>query len=863
MDELGRSPAETVLASVQADPRAAADAARRLLTESEDERERAIARWALGFAEREFGDLASAEIELRAAADHAGRLGDAELEARIITTLAVVVLNRGFPDAALEMIERPIAVLDGEHQARAIMQRGLIKYRLADFDGALADNLAVVDELRRAGDWIALTRLHVNVGSIQSFRRDFDAAEMSLNDAIALAEQHGQALLSGYAHHNLGHIRALRGEVPTALAAFDLAKQRYVELDALGELATLMADRARTLADAGLRVEARESVDSAYSLVRDGPNTSQAADIALLTAQIRLADDDPAASIEPAEWAHRAFTDQGCDGWIPVAELVLLRAATSAAPEDLATAAVDLAQRLRDCGWIEEAQTALIVAADRFGEAGEVDRARHALTDATQLDAVTLRSRAARWLAMARYEFLGGDLDAARGAVDAGLDLLAANRSLLGAVELLARSIEAGEALTQLGIDIELRRGDAAGVLDVLRRAMVVELAVEYPLHADTEMADQLAELRHTVAEIRTVDQGSDERARLRERQAELEDSIRDRSRRIARRRSPTTDRPPPIGAIPRDRLAAVEPSSGTVRMVGLVDGRPLLHQPAAGASVHELVDTVDFALHRLNREGVSAASAQVATAMLDDAADALDRALVPHGVRTSARPLVITPTGGLHGLSWRVLPSLRGRSLTVSTSLGDPPPAHDHSRVLLVAGPDLAHADREIAEIGVTDGRSGRQVTLLPSSEATVERVVADLEATDLAHIACHGSFRADNPLFSALHLADGDLTIYELDACAQLPHTVILSACNAGQSSVLRGGALLGMANALLQMGVASVIAPLNPVNDSRLVPIMRALHGRLADGADAATALADVSIDGEGNLDPTAASFVCFGR
>ena len=88
-----------------------------------------------------------------------------------------------------------------------------------------------------------------------------------------------------------------------------------------------------------------------------------------------------------------------------------------------------------------------------------------------------------------------------------------------------------------------------------------------------------------------------------------------------------------------------------------------------------------------------------------------------------------------------------------------------------------------------------------------------------------------------------------------------MVLSACNAAASSVLRGGSLLGMSSALIQLGVSSVIAPLTPVSDERSVELMTRLHQELACGRRPAAALARAAmVDGE--LDATAAAFVVIG-
>ena len=152
--------------------------------------------------------------------------------------------------------------------------------------------------------------------------------------------------------------------------------------------------------------------------------------------------------------------------------------------------------------------------------------------------------------------------------------------------------------------------------------------------------------------------------------------------------------------------------------------------------------------------------------------------------------------------------------------------------RVLLVAGPGLDHADAEIDGISTTVAGS----VTIASGDASINDVIEQIGQSDIVHIACHGVFRTDNPLFSSLRLADGDVTIFELERCARLPHTIVLSACNAGQSAVLRGGALLGFANVLMQLGLATVIAPLTPVNDEHSVALMGGLHRRLHGGDDA---------------------------
>ena len=222
----------------------------------------------------------------------------------------------------------------------------------------------------------------------------------------------------------------------------------------------------------------------------------------------------------------------------------------------------------------------------------------------------------------------------------------------------------------------------------------------------------------------------------------------------------------------------------------------------------------------------------------------------------------MIVPTGVLHALPWGALAGLTGRAVAVAPSLTgwaqavtrDEPAEH----VALVAGPGLEHAEAEVEAL--------RQVhagpRALTGTAATATAVLEAIGRSDLAHLACHGSYRADNPLFSTLRLYDGPLTAYDLERCLAIPRTVVLSACNVAMGAPAWGGALLGLAAALMTFGAGSVIAPLTPVSDERVVAAMVQLHRGILGGLDPPTALARVTIDDDDRLDPTAAAFIVVG-
>ena len=180
---------------------------------------------------------------------------------------------------------------------------------------------------------------------------------------------------------------------------------------------------------------------------------------------------------------------------------------------------------------------------------------------------------------------------------------------------------------------------------------------------------------------------------------------------------------------------------------------------------------------------------------------------------------------------------------------------------MVLVAGPGLPGADAEVAALAAALPGARH----LRGDEATVRAVLPALAGVDVAHIAAHGLFRADNPQLSSLRLADGPLTGYDLEGLASPPRTVVLSACDAGLTGVRSGEEVQGLVAVLLALGTGAVIAAVAPVADDLTAAFALDLHARLADGVPPPSALAEVQQDwsGRGVREAvTATSFVCFG-
>ena len=119
----------------------------------------------------------------------------------------------------------------------------------------------------------------------------------------------------------------------------------------------------------------------------------------------------------------------------------------------------------------------------------------------------------------------------------------------------------------------------------------------------------------------------------------------------------------------------------------------------------------------------------------------------------------------------------------------------------------------------------------LLLESDATLKRFRDNVADCRTVHLAAHGEFRADNPLFSGLNLADGWLTtldIFNLQLNASL---VTLSACETGRNVVAGGDELLGLMRAFLQAGASTLLLSQWAVEDRSTAKLMETFYTLLA--------------------------------
>jgi tetratricopeptide (TPR) repeat protein len=859
-----QSAVDDLLSLALSRPREALARARQVLRAQPDSYAASVAHQVVGIVLREFGDVDAGVREVRTALRLARRTGLAEREADVLATLGVALVYSGRTTAGLNAFGRALENSGGVMSGRVLVRRGMALLELGRYRAALED-LQHATAIARRGDeplWLARAvnaRAVVYLALGQATRADADFLT-----AERLYVQAGQELGSTYTVHNRAVVAFSTGDLLSALTLLDQTAERYERLNvvvprlATNRCAVLLAagltDDALAVADAAVRdIEERrgESATSTAAASSSTGSTRFRAELLLTAANCALAAARPQAAIDRAQSALLLFRSQRSRWWQAHAAAALLQSqyATGKVSKRLLGESSRVALRLSALG-SREAVQAHVLAGRAAVQLGLADDARRHFVAAAQCRrGGPALVRASGWLGEALRAQAAGDTRQMLAACRRGLAILDEHQLTLGASELRARATAHGGEFAMIA------QRHAAGLQrprlllswsERWRATALAVPAVRPP--ADDELVTGLTALRYITRRLeqaRLAPSGSSQREqqRLEQEQRRLEGAVRDRAL-----RAPATARKREAFSIPLllDELADTQ-------LVEIVDVDGVLHcllcdrdgvrQYTAGhaAAVNQAADFARHALRRLARTG-PADNAAGALAILARAGPRLqDELLGPAAQCLGDRPVVIVPPGKMHAIPWSLLPVLRDRAFSVAPSASAwlrarAAPEPPRRRVLLASGPGLTTADAEVEALAKLYG----DATVLDQAAATTENVLRELDGAWLAHIAAHGTFRADSPLFSSLRLHDGPLTVYDLERLGRAPYRLILASCESGVAAPAGADELLGLVSSLLPLGTAGIVASVVPVNDEAVVPAMLALHHHLHAGQTLAEAL-----------------------
>ncbi len=874
----------------------------------------ALAHWTAGLADIVHGRMDDALAALdaaQAALAALGRAADAA-QTQVPKLIALAVLGRH--DDALACAAAALAAFeaagDGRSAGKVELNLASMLLRQDRFDDAAARYRRAAVRFARLGDVEHSVMADIGLATAQSWQFRFDEAALMLGRARMRADTHGLPVLAALARGALGQLELHRGRYREALRELEASSraladgtspQRHAEAEraladayltlnlwpeaqailervvaTAGEVgdgfgrAHAEVDLATALAGQGRRADAMRALDAARAGFEALANPLGVALADLRRAALALDAGEAALALDAAEGAAPAFRDAGIVGWALDARR--LAAAARLALGDAAGAAAalralaDEAARLGLGAALAASEALLGEALERQGDADAAAAAYRRATDQTDALRSTLAGddlrtgfgvdKQAPYDALVRLEAAAVDID------PGALRRLwhAIERARSRALGLPRRAPRVGEAVAHDAAAAVLRtrlnwiyhqwHQALAGDDDPVRAADFERQA----LAAERELAEARRRTRLAVAGGR----------REEESRVDADTSLRE----LQRAMPPATalvefhvDEARRVGACWR----AVVVTADAVH----VAGGGVAELDAALAQARFQIDAVRFAAAAPTGHG------EQRLARARHRLHALYRLLVAplEPLLRGCRALVLVPHRQLHYVPFAALHD--GRQWLVERfELSLAPsaawwraaceaPAAPLDRALVVGhGPGLPQVGREVAAVAAAWG-GGADV--LEGATATVDAVCTRAPHADLVHLACHARFRADNPAFSSLVLADGALTMVDAAALAWRAGLVTLSACDTAVAQVAPGDEAVGLVRGFLLGGVPSVVASLWTADDGATADLMATFATGLRAGLAPAAALAAAqrALAAGGAHPATWAAFAVHGR
>ncbi|PYS81220.1 MAG: hypothetical protein DMF67_17560 [Acidobacteria bacterium] len=879
LDAWSREPARAV---------GAAEGLRALASVNSSEEVAALLAWSEGIAALVGGRMERSVAHLEEAESRFQRLCLPHTAASTQVSKLIALAMLGRYEEAIEtgLRARDIFLEHGDQLAAGKVEHNLgnICWRRDRYREAEEFLKSARERFVAAGDQRQVTLAENSLATNYTFLHDFRRAEELYRQAYARAEEAGLAATQAEIEASMGNLALFRGRYREALDLLERSRRRYstmgmphqsavaeleladayLELNlatealaiyervvpTFGELG-MRAEQARALAQAsraalitGAARDAHDLLERARTLYAAEGNTVGEAYVTLTEAQVRHAEGDDAATAVLAAQAEAPLAQAGAWRRMLLARWLRGEAARAQGQERLAQILLDATLR-------ESEQRALPQVAERC-------HTSLGLLAAARGESAKAEESFGR--AVALIEDLRAPLPAEEFRTAFVADKLAPYDELMR----LCLADPAGGRVAEALAYAERARSRA--LVEMMSGALAVRPRPRDDFEA--ELFAQLDRLREELSwlysRINRPPDGESPRAEaslralhdaVRERETrtlELMRQLQQRGGEAALGRAESLDLHALRRALGSD-TALVEYASldgGLLAFVVTDEGVEVVQGLAGEREVSEALGQFRFQIGAL-RHGSARVRAHLPTLEararqhLRALYDLLLRRVEP---RAGSRRLVVVPHRALHYVPFHALHDgesyvVERREVSYAPSAGvllrclaRPEPKFERALLLGVADERTPRVLDEVRALAPLFAES----EALLDARATLGALREGAPRADVLHLACHGQFRPDSPLFSSLRLGDGWLTArdaYTLDVGASL---VTLSACETGVSAVAPGDELMGLVRGFFYAGAPTLLLSLWTVDDEATAGLMGDFYRQLRARSRPAAAL-----------------------
>ncbi len=768
--------------------------------------------------------------------------------------------------------------------ARLESNMGNILYRQDRFEAALEHYGNALEEFKLQGELqdqaIALRNAAVCFISLG----EFDKALSTYREARADCERIGLTLLVAEADYNIAYLHYQRGEYTRAVELYRATRKRCEKLGDPYHMALCDLDQSEMYLELNMEEEGGVMADQAVLAFHDLEMRYEEAKALTFLAVAASRRGEPKKALRFFGRARKLFKQEKNLIWTSLIDLyqaiVLYQDGQYRQSRQLCRSALAVFSTTS----LESKAALCELLLARLGlQAGELNESRHlcegALKRLDEAEAPVLCCQA--YLVLGQIREARRDYKGARESYTRAHSLLEDLRSHLKGEELkiafLKDKLEVYESLVWMCLRSSGRRGAKKRAFAYIEQAKSRSLAdliafrsLDLPLElgSRSELLDrvrrQREELNCLYRQVELIETGPGKHAAgrskaLRDRLRSCEDAmvrtmgeLRSADQRFGLLQN--------AGTIGLDAIQSLLPQGSKLleyyqargTLYACVLGRRFLEiRPLASAlRVQRLLSLFQFQMSkfRLGQDYSRRFSTTLQAAADGHLAELYDALIAPVRRLLEADHLIIVPHDFLHYLPFHALGS-RGRCLADEVPVSYAPSASVYhlccsrhpptgSESLILGIPDL-DAPFILEEVqGVASILPNARIFVGPA--ATEERLRLHGPRARFVHIATHGLFRQDNPMFSSLRLGDSCLSLLDLYSLNLSSELVTLSGCSTGINAVVGGDELLGLVRGLLYAGTRAVLVSLWDVDDRSTTDFMKSFYHHMKLGANKARAL-----------------------
>jgi tetratricopeptide (TPR) repeat protein len=809
---------------------------------------------------------------------------------------------------ALEKEPRARAALeqagDSAYLATLEIALGNVYYRLNKYGESLAHYDRARQALDNTRDVVAIASVGLNRAYVLTEMNRFDEAVQSFEVTKQHCDRSGLKLWAALADRGISQMHFRRGNYSTALRILEQVRRKHEELGDERRVGLCDMDRAEIYLELNLFDDAAQNARRAcQTFSRLGHRYEAAKCLAYEgIAEFKLLKDKDAE--KSLLQAREIFVQERNEVWTAI--LDLWRAQLEIRQQQFSTAQ-ELAQHAAEV--FERQQAPARAANARMLSAQswlQLDETAPALEDA-QKALSEIEGYHVPWVSYQCYNTLGRLKELEGAVVDAeALYMKAVDQmeSLRGNIRLDEMRLSFGRDKYQVYeniVNLKLTNGDARGAFQFVERSKsrtlidLLERNLETVWETGTEESPRLQRIRKIREELnifysrlnelgataRAAESDAGTREEIARREQDLVELLREVGSEKSGWAALQNLRIPEISEVqamlgPDEVLVEYYTVNGRFQAFILSSGRfdvvrDLASLEAVRASLKGL--TFQLSKFRLQSAYVQSHAKQLLLATQHHLGELHRQLIAPVQDKLQKKSLIVIPHQLLHYVPFDALYD-GARYLIESHDIVCAPSAS----VLKICREKKIHTTEQDLILAVADEMTpyvNEEVQalreLLPKglfflgAEAREDKLRRYGPTAGKLHIAAHGIFRADNPMFSSLKLGDTWLNLFDIFNLQLGAELTVLSACETGMSAVWEGDELLGLARGFLYAGTPSLVVSLWTVNDRSTAILMRRFYEGLRRGLSKPRALqaAVIAVKSEFPHPYYWAPFVLMGR